>query len=195
MTNQRETTIVWERATGRPIHNAIVWQDTRTDELCAALAGDVGQDRFRAQTGLPIAAYFSGPKIAWILDHVDGARERALAGELCFGTADTWVIWNLTGGPDGGVHVTDVSNASRTLLMDLHTLAWDDGLLDAIGVPRAMLPEIRSSSEVYGEGASVRWPACRWPATSATSRRRRSARHVTRQARPRTRTGPATSCS
>jgi glycerol kinase len=151
VTNQRETTIVWERATGRPIHNAIVWQDTRTDERCAVLAADGGQDRFRAKTGLPIAAYFSGPKIAWILDHVDGARERALAGELCFGTADTWVIWNLTGGPDGGVHVTDVSNASRTLLMDLHMLAWDDELLDAIGVPRAMLPEIRSSSEVYGE--------------------------------------------
>ncbi len=151
VTNQRETTIVWDRATGEAIHNAIVWQDTRTDELCAALAADGGPDRFRARTGLPIAAYFSGPKIAWILDHVDGARERAQAGELAFGTSDTWLIWNLTGGPDGGVHVTDVSNASRTLLMDLATLSWDDELLGAIGVPRAMLPEIRSSSEVYGE--------------------------------------------
>jgi glycerol kinase len=151
VTNQRETTIVWERATGEAIHNAIVWQDTRTDERCAALAVDGGQDRFRAKTGLPIAAYFSGPKIAWILDEVAGARERAQAGELLFGTSDTWLIWNLTGGADGGAHVTDVSNASRTLLMNLETLDWDDELLDAIGVPRAMLPEIRSSSEVYGE--------------------------------------------
>jgi glycerol kinase len=151
VTNQRETTIVWDAATGEAIHNAIVWQDTRTDERCAALAADGGQDRFRAKTGLPLAAYFSGPKIAWILDEVAGARERAQAGELLFGTSDSWVIWNLTGGADGGVHVTDVSNASRTLLMNLQTLDWDDELLDAIGVPRAMLPEIRSSSDVYGE--------------------------------------------
>ncbi len=151
ITNQRETTVVWDRRTGEAIHNAVVWQDTRTDERCAALAADGGQDRFRAKTGLPIATYFSGPKIAWILDHVEGARSRAQAGELCFGTIDSWVIWNLTGGVDGGVHVTDVSNASRTMLMDLATLDWDDELLATIGVPRTMLPTISPSSAVYGE--------------------------------------------
>jgi glycerol kinase len=146
VTNQRETTVVWDRASGTPIHHAIVWMDTRTDAICAGLERDGGQDRFRATTGLPIATYFSGPKIRWLLDHVDGARERAEAGELAFGTIDTWLIWNLT-----GLHLTDVSNASRTMLMDLATLDWDDGLLDALGVPRALLPEIRPSSAVYGE--------------------------------------------
>jgi glycerol kinase len=155
VTNQRETTIVWERSTGKPVHNAIVWQDTRTDQLCNELMADGGQDRFRGQTGLPIATYFSGPKIAWILDNVSGTRERAEAGELLFGNIDTWVIWNLTGGADGGVHVTDVTNASRTMLMDLKTLDWDDGILGTIGVPRAMLPEIKASSEVYGEARGV----------------------------------------
>jgi glycerol kinase len=151
ITNQRETTVVWDRATGEPIHNAIVWQDTRTDKLCDELAADGGQDRFRPTTGLPLATYFSGPKARWLLDNVDGARDRAQAGELLFGNIDTWLIWNLTGGPDGGIHMTDVSNASRTLLMDLQRLDWSDENLAAIGVPRAMLPEIRSSSEVYGE--------------------------------------------
>jgi glycerol kinase len=136
ITNQRETTVVWDKATGTPIHNAIVWQDTRTDKICDELSLDGGQDRFRPSTGLPIATYFSGPKIRWILDNVAGARARAEAGELLFGNIDTWVIWNLTGGPDGGVHVTDVTNASRTMLMDLKTLDWSQANLDAIGVPR-----------------------------------------------------------
>jgi glycerol kinase len=151
ITNQRETTVVWDRSSGRPIHNALVWQDTRTDAICDELSANGGQDRFRDSTGLPIATYFSGPKARWILDHVDGARARAESGELLFGNIDTWVIWNLTGGPNGGVHVTDVTNASRTMLMDLSTLDWSDENLDAIGVPRAMLPEIRSSSQIYGE--------------------------------------------
>jgi len=151
VTNQRETTIVWERSSGKPIHNALVWQDTRTDQICNELSADGGQDRFRAATGLPIATYFSGPKIRWILDNVEGARARAEGGELLFGNIDTWVIWNITGGPDGGAHVTDVTNASRTMLMDLQTLDWDDAILDAIGVPRAVLPEIRSSSQPYGD--------------------------------------------
>jgi glycerol kinase len=155
VTNQRETTVVWDRATGRPIHNALVWQDTRTDTICDELSADGGQDRFRETTGLPIATYFSGPKIRWILDNVEGARSRADAGELAFGNIDTWCIWNLTGGTNGGAHVTDVTNASRTMLMNLETLDWDDSLLDAIGVPRAVLPEIRSSSQVYGESAGV----------------------------------------
>ncbi|CAN7197620.1 glycerol kinase GlpK [Terrabacter sp. LjRoot27] len=151
ITNQRETTVVWERATGRPIHNAIVWQDTRTQAICDELARDGGIERFKDVTGLPLATYFAGPKARWILDHVDGARERAEAGELLFGTIDTWLLWNLTGGAaDGGVHVTDVTNASRTLLMDLRTLDWDASAAEAIGIPLAMLPEIRSSSEVYG---------------------------------------------
>src|SRR4029079_18624877 len=151
ITNQRETTVVWDRATGVPIHNALVWQDTRTDKICNELSADGGQDRFRGATGLPIATYFSGPKIRWILDNVEGARARAEAGELLFGNIDTWVIWNITGGPDGGAHVTDVTNASRTMLIDLQTLEWDDAILDAIGVPRAVLPEIRSSSQTYGD--------------------------------------------
>lgn len=150
ITNQRETAVIWDRATGEPIANAIVWQDTRTQDLVDRLAADGGVDRFRAQTGLPLTTYFSATKIAWLLDSVEGARTRAEAGELAFGTTDSWVLWNLTGGPDGGVHATDVTNASRTLLMDLATLAWDDGLLAAFGIPRALLPDIRSSSEVYG---------------------------------------------
>jgi glycerol kinase len=151
ITNQRETTVVWDRSSGEPVYNAIVWQDTRTDKICAELEKDGGQDRFRLKNGLPIATYFSGPKVRWILENVDGAREKADAGELAFGNIDTWCIWNLTGGTDGGLHITDVSNASRTMLMDLETLDWDDELLDAIGVPRSMVPEIRASSEVYGE--------------------------------------------
>ena len=151
VTNQRETAVVWDRNTGEPVYNAIVWQDTRTDKICNELAADGGQDRFRDKVGLPLATYFSGPKIRWILDNVDGARGRAEAGDLAFGNMDTWVIWNLTGGTDGGVHVTDVTNASRTMLMDLHTLDWDDEILGIMGVPRSVLPEIRSSAEVYGE--------------------------------------------
>jgi glycerol kinase len=153
VTNQRETAVVWDRNTGEAVYNAIVWQDTRTDQICNRLSADGGQDRFRAKTGLPIATYFSGPKVRWILDEVDGARQRAEAGELLFGNMDTWVIWNVTGGPDGGLHITDVSNASRTMLMNLETQDWDQELLDAIGVPRAMLPEIRGSSQVYGEAS------------------------------------------
>ena len=151
ITNQRETAVIWERTTGRPIHHAIVWQDTRTADLCNELSAQGGPDRFRAQTGLPLATYFSGPKASWLLDHVEEARARAEAGELLFGTIDSWVLWNLTGGVSGGRHLTDVTNASRTLLMNLATLDWDDDLLDAIGVPRPMLPEIRPSSEVYGQ--------------------------------------------
>ena len=150
ITNQRETTVVWDRATGRPVCNAIVWQDTRTAGICDELAREGGQDRLRARTGLPLATYFSGPKIRWILDNVPGVRARAEAGEVICGTVDTWCIWNLTGGPHGGLHVTDVTNASRTLLFDLETLQWDDELLSLMRVPRAMLPDIRSSSEVYG---------------------------------------------
>ena len=150
ITNQRETAVVWDRSTGKPVYNAIVWQDTRTQDLVDALAADGGVRRFAETTGLPLATYFSATKIAWILDHVEGARARAEAGELLFGTIDTWLLWNLTGGVAGGVHATDVTNASRTLLMDLRTLDWDDALLAAFGVPRSMLPEIRSSAEVFG---------------------------------------------
>ncbi|HEV7751415.1 MAG TPA: glycerol kinase GlpK [Baekduia sp.] len=151
ITNQRETAVVWDRNTGEPVMNAIVWQDTRTDRIVDELSRDGGQDRFRQQTGLPLATYFSGPKVRWILDNVDGARERAEAGDLVFGNMDTWCIWNLTGGTDGGLHITDVTNASRTLLMDLETLQWDEAIASTIGVPMSMLPEIRASSEVYGE--------------------------------------------
>jgi len=150
ITNQRETTVVWEKATGKPIHNAIVWQDTRTDKICDELAKDGGQDRFREKVGLPLATYFSGPKVKWMLDNVEGAREKAENGELLFGNIDTWVIWNLTGGTKGGVHVTDVTNASRTMLMNLETLDWDPDMLEVMDIPRSMLPEIKASSEVYG---------------------------------------------
>jgi glycerol kinase len=155
VTNQRETTLVWERSTGKPVFNAIVWQDTRTDQICNELASDGGQDRFRAKTGLPIATYFSGPKIRWILENVDGVRSKADSGDVLFGNIDTWLIWQLTGGPDGGVHVTDVTNASRTMMMNLETLDWDDEILGLLGVSRSMLPEIRASSETYGEAKSL----------------------------------------
>ena len=145
ITNQRETTLLWDRATGQPVHNALVWMDTRTDALVQALAADGGQDRLRARTGLPLATYFSGLKLRWLLDEVPGARARAEAGELLFGTIDTWLAWNLT-----GLHITDVTNASRTQLMDLETLDWDAEILALLDVPRACLPQIRSSSEVYG---------------------------------------------
>jgi glycerol kinase len=155
ITNQRETTLVWDKNTGEPVYNAIVWQDTRTDQICNELAAHGGQDRFRAKVGLPIATYFSGPKVKWILDNVEGARARADAGDLVFGNIDTWCIWNLTGGTNGGAHVTDVTNASRTMLMDLATLAWDDEIMGIMGIPRSMLPEIRSSSQVYGDATGV----------------------------------------
>ncbi|HXD69579.1 MAG TPA: glycerol kinase GlpK [Gaiellales bacterium] len=155
ITNQRETTVVWNRKTGEPVHNAIVWQDTRTDRICDELARDGGQDRFRDKTGLPLATYFSGPKIKWMIDNVSGVREAAESGDLAFGNIDSWVIWNLTGGTDGGVHVTDPTNASRTMLMNLETLDWDDEILDTMGVPRAMLPEIQSSSMEYAKAKGV----------------------------------------
>jgi glycerol kinase len=150
ITNQRETAVVWDRTTGKPVYNAIVWQDTRTQPIVDRLAADGGVERFKQTVGLPLATYFSGTKIVWILENVEGAREKAEAGDLLFGTTDSWVTWNLTGGTDGGVHVTDVTNASRTLFMDLETLQWDDEILAAFDVPRSMLPEIKSSSEIYG---------------------------------------------
>ena len=143
--------MVWDRRTGKPVHNAIVWQDTRTDTICNELAKDGGQDRFRAKVGLPLATYFSGPKVKWLLENVEGLRAKAEAGDLAFGNIDTWCIWNLTGGVDGGVHVTDVTNASRTMLMNLETLDWDPEILGIMGIPRAMLPQIRPSSETYGK--------------------------------------------
>ena len=151
ITNQRETTLIWDRRTGEPLHNALVWQDTRNDALVAKFATDGGIDRFRKITGLPLASYFAGLKLRWLLDNVKGARKRARAGDVLFGTIDSWLIWNLTGGKDGGLHVTDVTNASRTQLMSLKTLAWDEGMLRAFDIPPDMLPAIRSSSEVYGE--------------------------------------------
>ena len=151
ITNQRETVVVWDPDTGDPLANAVVWQDTRTGEICRALARDVGDDEVRRITGLPISTYFSGPKIAWLLDHL-GLRAAAQAGELLAGTVDSWLMWNLT---DGALHMTDVTNASRTLLMDLDTMAWDERLCDALGVPGRLLGDIRSSSEVYGEGTGL----------------------------------------
>lgn len=151
LTNQRETTLLWDRKRGVPLHHALVWQDTRTAALCQQLMDEGGKDRFRAQTGLPLATYFSAPKLRWLLDTLPGARAAAEAGELAFGTIDTWLAWQLTGGVDGGLHITDVTNASRTLLMDLTTERWDDGLLAAFEIPRALLPTIMPSSWVYGE--------------------------------------------
>ncbi len=154
ITNQRETTVVWDRRTGEPVYNAIVWQDTRTQAIVDRLAADGGVDRFKSVVGLPLSTYFAGTKIVWILENVDGARARAEAGDLLFGTIDTWVLWNLTGGANGGVHATDVTNASRTMFLDLATLEWRDDILAAFGVPRSMLPQVRSSSEVYGVAES-----------------------------------------
>ncbi|GAA1825715.1 glycerol kinase GlpK [Actinomadura chokoriensis] len=153
--NQRETTVLWDRVTGVPIGRAIVWQDMRTGALVDELGRAPGAAMVTERSGLPLATYFSAPRIRWLLDHTPGLRERAERGEVLFGTMESWLIWNLSGGVDGGVHVTDVTNASRTLLMDLHTLAWDDGLLDFFGVPKAMLPAIRSSTETYGTARRV----------------------------------------
>ena len=154
VTNQRETAVVWDRRTGKPFYNAIVWQDTRTKDICDRLAADGGQDRFRPLVGLPLATYFSGPKIQWILEHVPGVRESAIRGDALFGTLDTWVIWWLTGGPDNGSHVIDVTNASRTLLMNLDTLDWENSILEILGIPRAMLPGIVSSSDSASWGST-----------------------------------------
>ncbi|MCJ7694225.1 MAG: glycerol kinase GlpK [Anaerolineaceae bacterium] len=151
ITNQRETTLVWDKNTGKPYYPAIVWQDTRTDTICNKLGQIDGQDRFRAKTGLPLATYFSGPKISWMLENIPKLREASEAGDAIFGNIDSWLIWNLTGREKGGLHITDVSNASRTLLMNLKTLDWDDEILKIMGIPRKMLPTIKSSSEVYGD--------------------------------------------
>ncbi|AQX15733.1 glycerol kinase [Tessaracoccus lapidicaptus] len=153
ITNQRETTVVWDKKTGEPVYNAIVWQDTRTAKIVDELGGG-DQDKYKDRVGLPLATYFCGPKVKWILDNVEGARERAEAGDLVMGTMDTWVLWNMTGGVDGGVHVTDVTNASRTMLMDLKTLDWDADIAADMTIPMSMLPEIKSSAEVYGVGRS-----------------------------------------
>lgn len=153
ITNQRETAVVWDKNTGLPVYNAIVWQDTRTDKIVRELGGDEGADKYKERVGLPLATYFSGPKVKWILDNVEGAREKAEAGDLLFGNTDAWVLWNLTGGVDGGVHVTDVTNASRTMLMDVRELKWDESICADMGIPMSMLPEIKSSSEIYGYGA------------------------------------------
>ena len=152
ITNQRETTVVWDKTTGKPVYNAIVWQDTRTQSIVDELGGSDGPDKYKAVVGLPLATYFSGPKVKWILDNVEGAREAADRGDLLFGNTDAWLLWNMTGGVDGGVHVTDVTNASRTMLMDLDTLSWREDIAADMGIPLSMLPEIRSSSEVYGKG-------------------------------------------
>jgi glycerol kinase len=162
VTNQRETTVVWDRHTGAPISNAIVWQDTRTTEICKSLAAIGGQDQLRRKTGLPLATYFSGPKLRWMLDHLPDAAARAKAGDLLFGTIDSWLIWNLTGGSRGGIHVTDVTNASRTLLMNLETLDWDPEILRLLEIPRAMLPAIASSSEIYGAARGELDLFCSW---------------------------------
>jgi glycerol kinase len=151
ITNQRETTVVWNRRTGKPVANALVWQDTRVADYVAELAKSGGQDRFRDKTGLPLTTYFSGLKIRWILEQVKGVRESAEAGDVLFGTIDTFLVWHLTGGPKSGIHITDVTNASRTQLMNLKSLSWDREILDTFGIPEAMLPRIRSSSEVYAQ--------------------------------------------
>ena len=152
ITNQRETAVVWDRTTGKPVYNAIVWQDTRTQKIAEELGGDEGADKYKAIVGLPLATYFSGPKVKWILDNVDGARDAAERGDLMFGNTDCWVLWNMTGGVEGGVHITDVTNASRTMLMNLDTLTWNEDIAADMTIPMSMLPEIRSSSEVYGLG-------------------------------------------
>lgn len=153
ITNQRETTVIWNKNTGKPVYNAIVWQDTRTQKICDELAGDEGPDKYKERVGLPLATYFAGPKAKWVFDNVDGVKESAEAGELLFGTMDTWVIWNLTGGVNGGIHVTDVTNASRTMLMNVKSLDWNADIAGDMGIPVSMLPEIKSCSEVYGYGA------------------------------------------
>ncbi|MFV0459967.1 MAG: glycerol kinase GlpK [Actinomycetales bacterium] len=152
ITNQRETAVVWDKTTGEAVYNAIVWQDTRTKKIVEELGGEQGADKYKDVVGLPLATYFTGPKVRWILDNVEGAREKAEAGDLLMGTTDSWVLWNMTGGVDGGLHITDVTNASRTMLMNIDTLDWNADICADMGIPMSMLPEIRSSSEVYGVG-------------------------------------------
>ena len=196
VTNQRETSVLWDRRTGRPLYRAIVWQDTRTRDACRALIDRGLEPSVRARTGLPVATYFSALKAAWILDHVPGVRAHAERGDVCFGTMDSWVIWWLTGGPAGGVHVTDATNASRTLLMNLHTRTWDDELLGIFRIPRAAVPEIRLSSDRYGATVPVRSaPPCPSARTWAINRPRSSGRPAAGPAMRRTPTAPAASCS
>jgi glycerol kinase len=189
--------VVWDKNTGKPYYNAVVWQDTRTDRICNELAKDGGQNRFQARVGLPLATYFSGPKVKWLLDNVDGLREAAEKGDAVFGNTDTWVIWNLTGGANGGSHVTDVTNASRTMLMDLKTCDWDDEIAKIIGVPMSMLPEIRPSSDPKSTGSLCPTAplagAFRCVVTWATSKPRPWARPGLTQAKPKTPTAPAAS--
>ncbi len=156
ITNQRETAVVWDKNTGKPVYNAVVWQDTRTMKIVEDLGGEEGADKYQKIVGLPLATYFTGPKVTWILDNVEGARERAEAGDLLMGTTDSWVLWNLTGGVNGGLHITDVTNASRTMLMNIDTLDWNESICNDMRIPVSMLPEIRSSSEVYGVGRAGR---------------------------------------
>ena len=197
ITNQRETTVVWNRKTGRPYYNAIVWQDTRTDRIASALEREGKADVIRRKAGLPPATYFSGGKIQWILENVPGVRADAEAGDALFGNTDSWVMWNLTGGVRGGVHVTDVTNASRTMLMNLETLDWDDELLGFFDIPRAMLPQIRPSSDPNGYG-EVAAPAgfAGIPLTGILGDhpRRCLVRSALPRVRRRTRTAPVTSC-
>lgn len=155
ITNQRETTVIWDKTTGQPLHPAIVWQDTRTDSICSELAREGGQDRLRDKTGLPLATYFSGPKIKWLMDNIPHVSEAVQEGRALAGTIDTWLVWNLTGGKNGGLHITDGSNASRTLLMDLKTHQWDEDLLNLMGVPVDILPEIRPSSQIFAESHGI----------------------------------------
>ncbi len=175
ITNQRETTIVWDRETGKPIHRAIVWQDRRTAAMCAQWVTEGHEPAVQQRTGLVLDAYFSGSKIAWLLDNVRGARERAEEGKLAFGTVDSWLLWNLT---EGQVHVTDATNASRTLLFNIHTGAWDEDMLRLLNVPASMLPRVANSSEVYAKAAVGRLRACRSRAWQGISKRRCSGRRV-----------------
>ena len=190
--NQRETTILWDRHTGRAVANAVVWQSRASAAICERLKAEGLEATFRAKTGLLLDAYFSGTKIKYLLDSHEGLRRRAERGDILFGTVDTWLLWRLTGGKR---HVTDFSNASRTLIFNIHTLDWDDELLVLLDIPRGMLPEVRASSEIYGQqtrsGWAVRSPL---PATSATSKRQPSARPAFSRARPRIPTAPAASC-
>ena len=183
---------MWDRETGRPVYNAIVWQDRRTADFCDELKARGLEDQVRAKTGLPIDAYFSATKIRWILDNVAGARERARQGKLAFGTVDSWLVWNLS---QHGLHVTDVTNASRTMLFNIHTLAWDEDLLDALQIPRSMLPQVHSSFEVYGYAKTTLFASARFrsPASPATSTRHCSARCAYSRAWSRTPTAPAAS--
>lgn len=195
ITNQRETTVVWDKNTGKPLHNAVVWMDTRNDKVVAEMAKEVGKIG-SGRRPLPLATYFSGLKVKWLLDNVPEIRAAADAGDALFGNMDTWLIWNLTGGVNGGAHVTDVTNASRTMLMNLDTLSWNPDIATAMGIPLSMLPAIKSSSEIYGytlADATRLAGAFQWRATWATSRRQRWGKRALVRARPKTPTAPAAS--